>query len=468
MTANSKLSDVLAHIDAQRESFLHRLIDYVRHPSISAHNIGIREVAGPSGRHAHRARPRHAAGADRRASDGGGALARRRRARRRCCSTVTTTCSRPIRSTCGSARRSSRRSATAASTRAASATTRASISRRSWRSSRSSKVHGRLPCNVILLLEGEEEIGSPHIADFVREHRDLLKADLVVTADGPVHAIGPADDQVRLARRRQLRAARAARQPRRPLRQLRRRGAEPALDAGAPARHDEERARRDHHRRASTTTSCRRRREELEAAARLPLDLEEVKRSLGLDRLDAPPERDYFERLCFRPTLTINGLHGGYGGPGSKTVLPHEAVAKCDIRLVEAQDTADILARSRRMCASTRPRSKFVAQGSGMQPSKTPITSPHRGADPPGDRRGAGRRAAALSGRLRQPARLRLHQDPRHRRVRDALRQCRRGQPRAEREPEARLLLQRHPHRRGAAGQVGPGEGRLDGAIRPR
>jgi acetylornithine deacetylase/succinyl-diaminopimelate desuccinylase-like protein len=45
MAANSKLSDVFAHIDAQRDSFLSRLIDYVRHPSISAHNVGIREVA---------------------------------------------------------------------------------------------------------------------------------------------------------------------------------------------------------------------------------------------------------------------------------------------------------------------------------------------------------------------------------------------------------------------------------------
>src|SRR5918995_4256403 len=46
MTTNSKLPAVLAHIDAQRDNFLHRLLDYVRHPSISAHNIGIKEVAG--------------------------------------------------------------------------------------------------------------------------------------------------------------------------------------------------------------------------------------------------------------------------------------------------------------------------------------------------------------------------------------------------------------------------------------
>ena len=47
-------------------------------------------------------------------------------------------------------------------------------------------VTGTLPCNVILLLEGEEEMGSPHVADFVQAHRDLLKADLVITSDGPL------------------------------------------------------------------------------------------------------------------------------------------------------------------------------------------------------------------------------------------------------------------------------------------
>ena len=51
-------------------------------------------------------------------------------------------------------------------------------------------VHGDVPCNVIFLLEGEEEIGSPHIAEFAHTHADRLRADLVVTADGPLHASG--------------------------------------------------------------------------------------------------------------------------------------------------------------------------------------------------------------------------------------------------------------------------------------
>ena len=71
------------------------------------------------------------------------------------------------------------------------------------------------------------------------------------------------------------------------------------------------------------------------ALANLPIDLEAVKRDLGLTDFDEPQDRPFYDRLSLFPTLTINGLHGGYGGPGSKTVLPHEALAKCDIRLVE-------------------------------------------------------------------------------------------------------------------------------------
>ena len=51
---------------------------------------------------------------------------------------------------------------------------------------------GALPCNVKVLLEGEEEIGSPQMPVFVREHRDELQADLVITSDGPVDEDGHA------------------------------------------------------------------------------------------------------------------------------------------------------------------------------------------------------------------------------------------------------------------------------------
>ena len=82
------------------------------------------------------------------------------------------------------------RSATAGSTPAAPATTRGSTSPTLLAIESLLAVNGALPCNVTVLLEGEEEIGSPHIAEFVRAHRDLLDVDLVITSDGPVHDSG--------------------------------------------------------------------------------------------------------------------------------------------------------------------------------------------------------------------------------------------------------------------------------------
>jgi len=112
------------------------------------------------------------------------------------------------------------------------------------------------------------------------------------------------------------------------------------------------------------------------ALANLPIDVEEVKRDLDLKHLDAPRERPFFDRLALWPTLTINGLHGGYGGPGSKTVLPHEAVAKCDIRLVADQSVEEIFAKVEEHVKRHAPEVEFIRQG-GMDPSKTPLDSPY-------------------------------------------------------------------------------------------
>jgi acetylornithine deacetylase/succinyl-diaminopimelate desuccinylase-like protein len=114
---------------------------------------------------------------------------------------------------------------------------------------------------------------------------------------------------------------------------------------------------------------------EADAIARLPVDVEAVKADLGLAELDAPAGRGFFERLSAWPTLTINGLHGGYGGQGSQTVLPHRAVAKCDVRLVHAQRAEDVYAKLEAHVARRAPGVELVRQGS-MEPSRTPVDSP--------------------------------------------------------------------------------------------
>jgi acetylornithine deacetylase/succinyl-diaminopimelate desuccinylase-like protein len=111
------------------------------------------------------------------------------------------------------------------------------------------------------------------------------------------------------------------------------------------------------------------------ALDRLPVDVEAVKAELGLQQLDDPVERGFAERLAAWPTLTINGLHGGYGGQGTQTILPSVAVAKCDARLVHAQRAADVYDQLEAHVRRHAPGVELVRQGS-MEPSRTPMDSP--------------------------------------------------------------------------------------------
>ena len=235
-------------------------------------------------------------------------------------------------------------------------------------------VHGTLPCNLVVLLEGEEEIGSPHIAEFVRTHAERIKADLVITADGPIHASGTPTVTfgVRGMASFELRARGAGRDahsgnfggvlpnPIWSLVHLLATMKAPDGSITIDGLHDA----------IIPPTQI-----ELDAAAKLPLDLDALQEEIGFGRLDAPADRPYYHRLMFHPTLTINGLHGGYGGPGTKTVLPHQAFAKCDIRLVEAMTPADVLEKVGAHVKKHAPEVEFIPLD-GMQPSKTPMDSP--------------------------------------------------------------------------------------------
>jgi len=237
------------------------------------------------------------------------------------------------------------------------------------------KVSGGLPCNVIVLLEGEEEVGSPNMPQFVRENADKLAADLVIISDGPVDVSGQArlEFGVRGIVTFELRA----------------RGANQDVHSGnwggvVPnplwtlvhllSTMKNERGEitiEGFYDNVQKPTDL-----EHAALAKLPVDVESVMRDLGLARLDEPRDRPFFDRLSLWPTFTINGLHGGYSGPGSKTVLPHEAFAKCDIRLVESQSVEEIFAKVEAHVKRHAPDVEVIRSG-GMDPSKTPLDSPY-------------------------------------------------------------------------------------------
>lgn len=238
---------------------------------------------------------------------------------------------------------------------------------------------GKLPCNVIVLLEGEEEIGSPRIADFVRAHKDLLNCDLCVTADGHVH------DNEKWDLHFGVRGIVSF--------EIHAQGATRDVHSGNFGGIVPNPIWALTHLLGSMKDTNGRitiagiydnvlppSESELAAMAALPQDQSLVLAALGLTQVDQPLERPFYERTMFYPTLTINGFHGGYGGPGSKTVLPHSAFAKCDMRLVENMSVAE---------ATTKIQThidQFVAMHptgceitckftGGMEPSRTPIDS---------------------------------------------------------------------------------------------
>jgi acetylornithine deacetylase/succinyl-diaminopimelate desuccinylase-like protein len=367
------LDRVFAHIDANRDAHLARLIDYLRHPSISAQDIGIGEVAALLVEHL------RALGMEAEAvPTAGHPMVLGRRSDAPGAPTVLLYGhydvqppepleaweSPPFEPTIRNGRLYARGAGDNKGQHFAQLLAiEAHLA-----------VNGKLPCNVIVLLEGEEEIGSPRIADFVRAHADRLRADLVVTADGPLHPSGRS--LVSFGVRGVVNFDLVARTGRTDAHSGNHGGTMPnALWAlvhllatmKAP---DGQITIDGLHDPIVPPTEAER-----AAAAALPVDVPGYLAEMGLARLDAPEDRPYHDRLMFHPTLTLNGLHGGYGGPGSKTVLPCEAVAKCDIRLVPEMTPEQVLDCVRAHVARHAPEVEVVARG-GMLPSRTPIEQP--------------------------------------------------------------------------------------------
>lgn len=374
MITNAHLTAVFTHIDQQRDAFINRLLDYVRQPSISAHGVGMAEVAD------FLLERLHALGmtAELRPTAGWPMVVGRRfdapgkptvllygHYDVQPADPLDAWLSPPFEPTIRDGRIYARGVGDNKGQHFAQLLAIESLL----------ATADKLPCNVIVLLEGEEEIGSPHIADFIRQYGEHLKCDLVVTADGPVHESGRSC--VMFGVRGVLSF------------ELRARGANTDLHSGnwggvvpnpiwtlthllATMKNAQGEITIDgFYDQVLPPTPL-----EQQALAALPLDQERIRQELALAHLDAPADRGFFERLMFYPTFTINGFHGGYGGPGSKTVLPHEALVKCDIRLVEAMTLAETWAKVKAHVARHAPEVEVIYQG-GMEPSKAPIESPY-------------------------------------------------------------------------------------------
>ena len=214
----------------------------------------------------------------------------------------------------------------------------------------------KIPVNLVLVAEGEEEVGSPNFQEIVltprvraaleksvgifmpstarnrrqRAHhasapRATSKCDLVATRRG----LGPRPDA-----RRPLQPGRAPRPAR--------------LATGAGAQHARDADRRSRHRRTSSSTCGPSAPRRTRCSTRSPSGSSEtaVKEAIGVKVWARDANwRQALEDYVSRPTVTIEGLVGGYGGPGGKTILPTKMTAKLDMRLVPDMTPEDVMAK---------------------------------------------------------------------------------------------------------------------------
>lgn len=192
--------------------------------------------------------------------------------------------------------------------------------------------------NIKFLIEGEEEVGSPNLGKFVREHKELLKADVILISDSSMLSMeNPSlDIGVRGLSYIEVEVT----------------GADHDLHSGTyggavanpitilskmiASCHDENNHITIPGFYDDVAESSK---EERELMNKAPYDENDYKKEVGVNELWGEKGYTTNERTGIRPTLEVNGIWGGYTGEGAKTVLPSKATAKISARLVPNQSS---------------------------------------------------------------------------------------------------------------------------------
>jgi len=237
--------------------------------------------------------------------------------------------------------------------------------------------HGGLPVNIVMLIEGEEEIGSDHLDQFLEKRKAELKADVAVISDTGQFARGLPAITYGLrglvymevfvsGASHDLHSGMyggAVPNPANVLCELMASLHLPDGRVNIPGFYDDV---------VPLTV------EERQQWARLPFDEAAYIRELQVPGLCGESGFTSLERAWGRPTCDINGLSGGYEGPGAKTIIPSTALAKVSMRLVPNQDPHKIRAAFedalRRRCPKT-VTIKFASHGLGG-PVMVPMNGP--------------------------------------------------------------------------------------------
>ncbi|GGF05685.1 dipeptidase [Hymenobacter cavernae] len=236
--------------------------------------------------------------------------------------------------------------------------------------------NGGVPCNVKVMVEGEEEVGSSNLGIFVRENKEKLKADVILISDTGMIANDVPSIEVGLRGLSYHEVEVTG--PNRDLHS--------GLYGGAVANpinvlckmiaslHDE-----NNH---ITIPGFYDNVDVLSEADRAELNQvphsdEEFKQSIGLPATYGEEGYTTVERIGIRPTLDVNGIWGGYTGEGAKTVIASKAFAKISMRLVPHQTSDEITALFQKHFASIAPEGVTVKvhPHHGGEPVVTPTDS---------------------------------------------------------------------------------------------
>jgi acetylornithine deacetylase/succinyl-diaminopimelate desuccinylase-like protein len=201
--------------------------------------------------------------------------------------------------------------------------------------------NGELPLNLIVLIEGEEEIGSPHLDDFLRENKSALQADVVAVSDTGM--VAPGIPTFTYGLRGIL------------CMEIRLRG--PAADlhsgifGGSVANPATELSRilgKLHDENGRITVNgfydevLPVEDWERHLWSSLPFTEQTWLETTGSPALAGEKGYSFLERVWARPTAEVNGLAAGYQGEGPKTIIPSKAMAKLSFRLVPDQDPSEL------------------------------------------------------------------------------------------------------------------------------
>jgi acetylornithine deacetylase/succinyl-diaminopimelate desuccinylase-like protein len=233
-----------------------------------------------------------------------------------------------------------------------------------------------LSTNIKFIIEGEEEIGSPNLATFVKQHKDLLKADVILISDTSMLSLDTPSMDVGVRGLSYIEVEVTG--PNRDLHS--------GVYGGAVANpvtilakmiaslHDENNHITIPGFYDDVVESTP---EERKLMAEAPFNQDEYKKDLGVQELWGEKGYTTNERTGIRPTLELNGIWGGYMGEGSKTVLPSKAHAKISCRLVPNQKSdaiTELLINHLKKIAPPYIELKTIVHHGG-EPYMTPIDS---------------------------------------------------------------------------------------------